>query len=45
LIAFPFIVVLAIYTEKLWMRRLVIAVTLPLLAVATVLFVNGYWVA
>ncbi len=45
LLGVPCFVLLAIYTEQLWLRRLVVAVILPLLAVATLLFVNGYWVA
>ncbi|MDP9309634.1 MAG: glycosyltransferase family 39 protein [Chloroflexota bacterium] len=45
LLAFPAFVVMAILAEQPWIRRLLIGTLAILLAIATVLFVNGYWVA
>jgi hypothetical protein len=45
MIAFPAFVALALWAEPAWRRRLLIAVMLPLLALAVILFVNGFWVA
>lgn len=45
MLAFPTFVVLALLLESPWIRRLLIATMALLLAVAAVLFVNGFWVA
>ena len=45
LLAFPAFVVMAIWAEPHWMRRLLISTLCVLLAIATMLFVNGFWVA
>lgn len=45
MIAFPAFVALALWAEPQWRRRLLIALMLPLLVIAVMLFVNGFWVA
>ncbi len=45
LIVFPCFVAMALLTEQTWIRRLLIAVMLVLLAIGTMLYVNGFWVA
>jgi hypothetical protein len=45
LIAFPAFVALALVTQRLWLRWLIISTALPLLVVLTLLFVNGFGLA
>ncbi|MDQ5853503.1 MAG: glycosyltransferase family 39 protein, partial [Chloroflexota bacterium] len=45
LIGFPAFVALAICAQQRWQRWLIISAMLPLLAIGTLLFVNGFWVA
>jgi hypothetical protein len=45
LIGFPAFIVLAQWAERTWARRVILVVMLPLLIVATLLFVNGFWIA
>lgn len=45
LIAFPAFVVLAMLAERPWVRNMLFGSMLILLAIATVLFVNGFWLA
>jgi hypothetical protein len=45
LLAFPAFVILAIFAERLWIRRLVIGILVPLVAIAVLLFVNRFWLA
>jgi hypothetical protein len=44
-VGFPAFCILAYWTERLWVRQVLIAVLLALLAIATMLFVNGFLVA
>lgn len=43
-VLFPVYIVLARWGERVWVDRLVTAVSLALLGLFTVLFANGYWV-
>lgn len=45
LIGFPIFVVLALITERPWLRWLVYCLMLPLLFIFTLLFVNGFGLA
>ena len=45
LIGFPAFVAMAIIAKPIAMRRVILAIMLPLLAVAAFLFTNGFWVA
>ena len=45
LLAFPAFVVLALWTERPWVRRLLIVSLFVLLMVATCVFVNGFLLA
>lgn len=45
MIAFPAFVALALWAEPPWRRKLLIGLMLPLLVIAVMLFVNGFWVA
>ncbi|HEX6291674.1 MAG TPA: mannosyltransferase family protein [Herpetosiphonaceae bacterium] len=45
LISFPIFVVLAREEQPLWLRWLLLALLLPLLALLTMLYVNGFWIA
>ncbi len=45
LLAFPAFVVMAIYANRGWVRGLAITTGLMLLCLATMLYVNGFWVA
>jgi len=45
LVLFPMFTVLALWGAKSWVHNLIIAFSLPLLGLFTVLFANWYWVA
>lgn len=44
-VLFPAFILLAEWGERTWVDKLVTAVSLPLLALFTALYANGYWVA
>lgn len=44
LVGFPAFVVLALWAEPRWVRWLLLAIMLPLLAICAALFVNTFWV-
>ncbi len=45
LIGFPAFVAIAVMARPIAARRIVLAIMLPLLALAAFLFTNGFWVA
>ncbi len=45
LIGFPAFVAMAVMAKPIVARRVLLAIMLPLLAFATFLFTNGFWVA
>ncbi|MEO6990766.1 MAG: mannosyltransferase family protein [Candidatus Baltobacteraceae bacterium] len=45
LVLFPMFVVLALWGERSWVNSTIVAFSLPLLGLFTVLFANWYWVA
>jgi hypothetical protein len=45
LVLFPMFVVLALWGGKSWVNSTIVAFSLPLLGLFTVLFANWYWVA
>jgi hypothetical protein len=45
LVLFPMFAILAIWGGKSWVNNLIVAFSLPLLGLFTVLFADWYWVA
>jgi hypothetical protein len=45
LVLFPMFVILALWGGRSWVNNTIVAFSLPLLGLFTVLFANWYWVA
>jgi hypothetical protein len=45
LVLFPMFVILALWGGKAWINNAIVAFSLPLLGLFTVLFADWYWVA
>jgi hypothetical protein len=45
LVLFPMFVILALWGGRSWVNTTIVAFSLPLLGLFTVLFANWYWVA
>ena len=45
LVLFPMFIILALWGERPWVNNVIVAFSLPLLGLFTVLFADWYWVA